>query len=144
MEIHFKKVYTPANLIISGICIIAGIALFFVNKVLGCAIVICGLITLLYKSGYKRDGEGPLLRKKSLELRSICRPSLLDFLSGKHNEPIIEPGNEGGTILLEVWYSKNDSIAYAQLSDYRELNFQKATEIIELTPEDAKTIISKL
>ena len=145
MEIIIKKVHAPKDLIISSIILIAGIALFFVSKGVGCFLLVCGIASLLlYKSGYKKEGDSVLLCKKSLELCGNCRPSLLDFLNGKHNNPEIVPGNEGGTVLLEIWYNKKNHVAYTQLSEFRELSFQKLTDIVELSSDDTNKILERV
>ena len=145
MEINFKKVHAPKDLIISGIILIAGIGLFFIQKAMGVCVVLCGLLSLLvYKSGYKLDGLDVLLKKKQLELNKNCQTSVMDFLNGKNVVPQLVEGNEGGTILLEVWYNETAGIAYARLSEYKELSFQNVTGIVELTAENAQSLISRL
>ena len=73
MEINFKKVHTGKDITISSITFLAGIGLFFVNKGLGVCIAVCGLLMLLiYKSGYKKDGKGAALTKKSEDLCKGC------------------------------------------------------------------------
>lgn len=145
MKINFKKVHAPKDLIISGIILLAGIGLFFIQKTMGVCVVLCGLLSLLvYKSGYKLDGLDVLLKKKQLELNKNCQTSVMDFLNGKNVVPQLVEGNEGGTILLEVWYNKAAGIAYARLSEYKELSFQDVTGIVELTAENAQSLISKL
>ena len=145
MEMNFKKVHTPKDLIISGIILLAGIGLFFIQKAVGICVVLCGSLSLLvYKSGYKLDGLDVLLKKKQLELNKNCQTSVMDFLNGKNVVPQLVEGNEGGTILLEVWYNAAAGIAYARLSEYKELSFQNVTGIVELTAENAQSLISKL
>ena len=145
MEINFKKVHAQKDLIISGIILIAGIGLFFIQKAMGVCVVLCGLLSLLvYKSGYKLDGLDVLLKKRQLELNKNCQTSVMDFLNGKNVIPQLVEGNEGGTILLEVWYNETAGIAYARLSEYKELSFQDVTGIVELTAENAKSLISRL
>lgn len=142
---NFKKVHTPKDLIISGIILLAGIGLFFIQKAVGICVVLCGSLSLLvYKSGYKLDGLDVLLKKKQLELNKNCQTSVMDFLNGKNVVPQLVEGNEGGTILLEVWYNAAAGIAYARLSEYKELSFQNVTGIVELTAENAQSLISKL
>ena len=145
MENNFKKVHAKKDLIISGCIILAGIALFFVHKATGVCLFLCGILSLiLYKSGYKLNGEGIPLQKKSLELNNNCRESLLDFLSGKKVEPKLVQGNEGGTVLLEVWFNAPADIAYARLSEYKELSFQTVTDIVELSADQAQSLIRKI
>ena len=108
-------------------------------------VVLCGLLSLLvYKSGYKLDGLDVLFKKKQLELNKNCQTSVMDFLNGKNVVPQLVEGNEGGTILLEVWYNETAGIAYARLSEYKELSFQDVTGIVELTAENAQSLISRL
>ena len=145
MEKNFKKVHAIKDLIISGCIILAGTALFFVHKATGVCIFLCGIIFLiLYKSGYKLNDEGILLQKKSMELNYNCRESLLDFINGKKIEPMLVQGNEGGTVLLEVWFNAPADIAYAQLSEYKELRFQPVTDIVKLSADQAQLLIQKI
>jgi hypothetical protein len=68
MEIKFKKVHTTKDLVISAIVLAAGIGLYFLKPVLGVFIVVLGvLMLLLYKDGFKREGEEILLQKKAFE-----------------------------------------------------------------------------
>jgi len=145
MENKFQKVHAKKDLIISGCIILAGISLFFVHKATGVCLFLCGILSLiLYKSGYKLNGEGIPLQKKSLELQNRCRASILDFLDGKIAEPQLVPGNEGGTVLLEVWFNAPADIAYARLSEYKELSFQTVTDIVELPADQAQLLIQKI
>ena len=145
MENNFKKVHAIKDLIISGCIILAGAALSFVHKATGVCIFLCGIIFLiLYKSGYKLNGEGIFLQKKSMELNYNCRESLLDFLNGKKIEPMLVQGNEGGTVLLEVWFNAPADIAYAKLSEYKELRFQPVTDIVKLPADQAQLLIQKI
>ena len=58
MEIKFKRVHIAKDLIISAIVLASGIGLYFVNAGLGGVIAAGGLLMLLlYKGGYKREGE---------------------------------------------------------------------------------------
>lgn len=80
MEYRLKRVHTGKDLAISATILLAGIGLFFVNKGLGICIGICGvLMCLFYKGGYKKDGRGILLSKKSEDICKECRSSIYDF-----------------------------------------------------------------
>ena len=69
MENNFKKIHTGKDLTISTIVLLAGAGLFFVNRGLGICIALCGLIMfLIYKGGYRKDGQGVVLQKKSEDL----------------------------------------------------------------------------
>ena len=145
MEYNFKKVHTSKDLAISTIVLLAGIGLFFVNKGVGICIALCGLLMFLfYKGGYKKDGQGIVLQQKSEELCKCCKPSLIEYLSGKDATPQIKKGNEGGCIRLDVYYNTTAGIAYAQLYDYRDYTYEPATEIIELHSPKADKLISQL
>ena len=145
MENKFKKIHASKDLIISGCIILAGIALFFIQKAMGICVVMCGLLCLLvYKSGYKLEGLDVLFKKTQLELNKSSMTSVMDFINGKTGNLQLVEGNEGGTILLEIWYNKTAGIAYARLSEYKELSFQNVTEIVELPAENAQSLISKL
>ena len=59
-------------------------------------------------------------------------------------EPKLVQGNEGGTVLLEVWFNAPADIAYARLSEYKELSFQTVTDIVELPADQAQLLIQKI
>ena len=146
MEIIFKKVHTVKDLSISAIVLAAGIGLYFLNAGLGIVTAACGaLMLLLYKTGYKRkDCDGPVFTKKILDVAYSNRQTIKDFLDGKDVEPILSTSGKGGVVCLEVYYNKNTSFAYAQLFDFSDYNYVKATEIIELDGPRAELLISKL
>jgi hypothetical protein len=145
MENNFKKVHTPVDLIISGVILLAGIGIFFVSKWGGMAVALCGLLSfLVYKSGWKREGDETPLQHRTVEVSRNCKTSLMEFLEGKNEEPDVRHGNEGGTLLLEVWYAPDLSKSYVQLSEYMELRFQKITEIVELNESATRKLLSKL
>ena len=145
MKNQFIKVHTIKDIAISGALLVAGAGLFFVKKDLGAVIFGCGILFLfLFKSGYKHKGSNVILQHKMQDLSKSCRNSLIDFLSGKDIDPDVKFGNEGGTILLEVWYNIQEGIAYAQLSDFSNYTYVKATEIVELHSPKSDKLISKL
>ena len=145
MDINFKKVHTGKDLVISSIVLLAGIGLFFVNKGLGICIAICGLLMfLIYKGGYKKDGQGVLLTRKSEELCKCCKPSILEYLNGKDVTPQVKEGNDGGCVRLDVYYNAAAGIAYAQLYDFCNYSFEPETEVIELHSPKADKLISQL
>ena len=145
MEYNFKKVHTGKDLAISTIVLLAGAGLFFVNKGLGIFIVICGLFMyLFYKGGYKKDGKGIFLTKKSVDICKACRTSIVEFLDGKNTAPTIKRGNEGGSIMLDVYFNKDEQVAYAQLYDFCNYTYEPATGIIELKADRAGKLISLL
>ena len=133
------------DLIISGLIVMAGIGIFFVSKWGGIAVALCGLLSfLVYKSGWKREGDDTPLRHRTVEVSRNCKTSLMEFLEGKNEEPNVRPGNEGGTLLLEMWYASDLSKSYVQLSEYMELRFQEITEIVELNESATQNLLSKL
>ena len=145
MENIFKKVHSPKDYIISGVLVAAGVALSFFSTGLGAVVCLCGILFfLLFKSAFLKEGENVRLRKKSVELSAKCLPSLMDFVHNKHNDPLIIPGNEGGTILMELWYNAKSRLVFIQLSDYKEIQFQKVTDIVQLSEEDAEKLLGKL
>ena len=99
---------------------------------------------LFYKGGYKIDGRGILLTKKSEDICKECRTSLIDFLEGKAAAPVIKQGYEGGCIRFDVYFSKSGNVAYAQLYDFCNYEYVPATGIIELDRDRAKMLISLL
>ena len=81
MEIKLKKVHTAKDLLISAFILAAGIGLYFFHAGLGAVIAICGLLMLLlYKGGYKHEGESIVLQKKAFDVSHACRDSLKGFL----------------------------------------------------------------
>lgn len=145
MENHFVKVHAYKDLIISAFILVAGIVLVFVSRFSGIIIILCGLLSfLLYKSGYRYNDQGVLLQKRSIELSRKCQQSVQDFLNEKSTELNLIPGNEGGTILLDVWYNKEKRIVYAQLSVYQELTFIQVTDLIKLNSTNTQILIEKI
>ena len=145
MEINFKKVHTGKDLAISTIVLLAGIGLYFVNKGLGIIIAVCGLaMFLLYKGGYKKNGQGIVLQKKSEDLCKSCRQSILDYLNGKDVTPQIKKGDEGGSVRLDVYYNAAAEIAYAQLFDFRNYAYEPETDVVALHSPRADKLISQL
>lgn len=145
MEYNFKKVHTGKDLAISTIVLLAGVGLFFVNKGLGICIAGCGLIMLLiYKGGYKNDGQGILLTRKSEDLCKCCKPSIVDYLNGKDVIPQVKKGSEGGSVRLDVYYNASAGIAYAQLYDFRNYSYEPETDVVALYSPRADKLISQL
>ena len=145
MEINFKKVHTVKDLAISTLVLLAGIGLFFVNKGLGITIAACGLaMFLLYKGGYKKDGKGIVLQKKSEDLCKACKSSVVDYLNGKDVTPQIKKGNEGGSVRLDVYFNAAAGIAYAQLFDFRGYAYEPETDVVELHSPRADKLIPLL
>lgn len=146
MEFNFKKVHTVKDLVISAIVLAAGIGLYFISAGLGGVIAACGiLMLLLYKAGYKLEGkEGPVLTKKAFDVAQSCRQSIKDYLDGKDVDPVLTAPGSGGVARVEVYFSKEAGVAYAQLFDFSSYNYEKATEIVELHSPRADKLISKL
>ena len=145
MENKFKKVHAWKDLVISGVILVAGIVLFFVNKTLGIAIGLCGLLSFfLYESGWRCEGDDTPLRKRSVEVSRNCKPSLMAFLEDGRNIPELVPGNDGGTLLVEVWFAPDQSKSYVQLSEYLELSFQKITDVVELDEVSTRKLLARL
>ena len=142
MEMNFNRVHTAKDLSISTFVLLAGIGLFFVNKGLGICIAACGLLMLLtYKGGYRKNGQGVVLTKKSEDLCRACKPSIADFLDGKDVNLSIRKGNEGGSVRLDVYYNRAESIAYAQLYEFRNYTYEPVTDIVELKGDRADRLI---
>ena len=145
MNNKIRKVHTITDISISGILLAIGVGLIFVNEIVGIFLIITGIALLIFfKAGYKYDNQNTILKHKSLELSRKCQQSILDFLEGKTTDFESITGNEGGCILLEVWYNKSKGEAFAQLFTFQEMNYHKSTEIIELPSESAKTLMEKL
>lgn len=145
MEINFKKIHTTKDLVISAIVLAAGIGLYFVKPVLGVFIVVLGvLMLLLYKDGFKREGDDIILQKKAFDVAHSCRDSLEGFLEGKNVEPEVNTDLSGGVIRVEAYYNASAAVAYVQLFDFSNYTYEPATEIVELRGPRAEKLISKL
>lgn len=145
METTFKKVHTGKDLAISAIVIIAGIGLFFAHKALGITVAACGLAMLLIcKGGYRKGGQGPVLTKTSEDICKGCKASIAAFLDGTGSDITLKKGNEGGSVRLDVYYNSAESIAYAQLFDFRNYTYEPLTDIVELTGDRAHKLIALL
>ena len=145
MDINFKKVHTGKDLAISSIVLLAGIGLFFVNKGLGVCIAVCGLVMFFVcKGGCKIDGKGVLLTKYSEDICKSCKGSLLDFINGKDVAPMVKKGDDGGSVRLDVYYNKAESVAYAQLFDFCNYAYEPVTDIVRLDGNKAEILISAL
>ena len=142
MEYNFKRVHTVKDLSISTIVLFAGVGLFFVSKGLGICITALGLLRfLICKGGYKKNGRGIVFTKKSEDLCKVCKSSIAGFLGGKDVKPVIKKGNEGGSVRLDVYYNKAESIAYAQLYEFCNYTYEPVTEIVELKGNKAEELI---
>ena len=145
METTFKKVYTGKDLAISGITLAAGIGLYFLNAGLGCVIGACGLLMLLfYKAGFKAHGNGPVLTKKAKDLSRTSRQSVIDFLNGKDVDPVLDGAALGASALLETYSNKKAGVVYAQLFDFSNYTYEKATEIVEIHSPRADKLLRQL
>ena len=145
MEIKLNKVHTGKDLLISAIILAAGIGLYFVNAALGIFIAVCGLLMLLlYKSGFKREGDDTVLEKKALDIAHSCRQSVMEFLDGKDVEPDIDKNVAGGVIRIEAYYNAAEKVAYVQLYDFSNYTYEAATGLVELRGERASKLISEL
>lgn len=143
MEYNFKKVHTVKDLAISTTVLLAGIGLFFVNQGLGICIGACGIFMyLIYKGGYKKDGKGILLIRKSEDLCKACRTSIVEFLEGKNTAPKIIRGNEGGSIRLDIYFNKAEQVAYAQLYEFCNYAYEPVTDIVEFKGDRAEKLMS--
>ena len=99
---------------------------------------------LLYKGGYKREGEDVVLHKKALDVAHSCRDSLKGFLEGKDVEPEVKTSLDGGVVRLEAYFNAAAAIAYVQLFDFSNYTYEPATEIVELHGAKAEKLISNL
>ena len=145
MESILKKVHTGKDLAISGIIIAAGIGSYFLNAGLGILLGVCGLLMLLfYKAGYKANGSGPVLTKKAFDVAHSCRQSIKDYLDGKDVDPKLDHPGSGGVVRMEVYFNKDAGVAFAQLFDFSNYTYEKATEMVELHSPRADKLINKL
>lgn len=142
---NFKNIHTAKDLPISTSVLLAGIGLFFINKGLGICIAACGLLMFLtYKGGYRKNGQGVVLTKKSEDLCKSSKPSIADFLDGKDVTLSIRKGNEGGSVRLDVYYNRAESIAYAQLYEFSNYTYEPVTDIVELHGDRADKLIMSI
>lgn len=145
MQSNFKKVHTGKDLTISLAVLIAGIGLFFTNKWLGVFIILCGLLTLLlFKTGFRKEGQTSVLSRVSKDISKTCSLSVIGFLRGEDCSLVIKDGNEGGSMRLITYFSKQDHIAYVQLLNYSNYLYESAIEDVELTGARADEFIEKM
>lgn len=145
MEYNFKKVHIGKDLTISSIVLLAGIALFFVNKGLGIFIAVCGLLMLLlFKKGYRNGECGPTLCKVDKDISKSGSAGLISFLNGSDTQFDLKEGNDGGIIHMEAYFNSKSSIAYVQLFHYVSYISEPMTEMVELNGTKADKLISKL
>lgn len=145
METTFKKVHTVKDLAISSLVIIAGIVFFFLNKGAGTVLAVVGvLMILVYKEGYKADGEGSVLSKKSLDLCKCCKQSIMEYLDGKDTVPEVKEGHEGGSIRLDIFFNRTSGIAYAKLYDYSNYTYEPLTQTVKLTPPASAKLLDQI
>ena len=85
-----------------------------------------------------------MLTKESEDICKECRTSIIEFLEGKNPVPVIKQGTEGGSIRLEVYFNKSENVAYAQVYDFCNYDYEPATGIIELEGDRADKLISLL
>ncbi|MBQ9174121.1 MAG: hypothetical protein IJV54_03185 [Bacteroidales bacterium] len=145
MENNIKRVHTGKDLAISSMILVLGIGLYFVNAGLGIVIAVCGCLMLLFvKSGAKMNGEGALLTKVALDIDHSCRDSVKDYLDGKDVDPKVEAPAKGGVVRLEAYFNRQEDIVYAQLFDFSNYTYEKATELVGISGVRARKLISKL
>lgn len=145
MQSNFKKVHTGKDLTISSAVLVIGIGLFFANKWLGVFIMVCGLLTLLlFKKGFRKEGQTSVLSRVSMDISKTCSLSVIGFLRGEDRSLVIKEGNEGGSMRLITYFNKQDHIAYVQLFNYSNYLYEAATEDVELTGARADEFIGKL
>lgn len=140
-----NKVHTTKDFIIFTILLAAGAGLYLLNAGLGVTIGICAFATLIFRSGYREKGRGPTLKKRSIDIATTVRQEWKDYLEGKNVEiRIVHPKDESGAMLLEVYYNKHSRVAFAQLYDYANYSYEKATEMVRLEGDRAEKIIRLL
>lgn len=145
MEIKLKRVHTISDLAISAALLVAGAGLFFLNIYLGVFVGICAVFMLIFwKSAFKADGRGTILKKKIVEISQQHRITVLEYLSGKDVEPVLDAPAAGNSSLLEVYYNKTQGLAYAQLFDYSNYKYDKATELVEMHSPRADKLLRQL
>ena len=85
-----------------------------------------------------------MLTKESEDICKECRTSIMEFLEGKTTVLAIKQGTDGGCIRLDVYFSKSEKVAYAQVYDFCNYDYEPATGIIELDGDRADKLISLL
>ena len=134
MTAEFAKIMHAALLFFVSLCFMKLLVLIFSFL----------LMLLLYKGGYKREGEGIVLQKKAFDIAHSCRDSLKGFLEGKDVEPEVKTNISGGVIRLEAYYNADAAICYVQLFDFSNYTYEPTTEMVELRGTKALTLITKL
>lgn len=145
MDIKLKRVHTISDLSISTALLVAGVGLFFLNSYLGVFVGVSAVCMLIFwKSAFKADGQGPILKKKSVDISQQHRITVLEYLSGKDVEPVLGAPAVGNSSLLEVYYNKTQGLAYAQLFDFSNYKYENATELVEIHSPRADKLLRQL
>lgn len=140
-----KKVYTTKNLLISGGFILAGLITFAFNKGLGFCLAGIGIFLLiLYKSGYKFEGDPLVYEKKSVDLCRGCKDSLVNYINGTSNQLQIKEGSEGGCIRIDFFYNGKTGKSYIQLYTFSDYTYKKDGDLIALDASKATTLLKAL
>ena len=145
MTYNFDKVHTVKDLTISIIILGLGAGLYFLNGGLGIALLISGIISLVfYKSGYRDPVTKVVLRKSCAEADKKCRQSLLDFISGLSDDLEIVRTGTGPVVRIEMYHNLEEGIAYVQLYDFENYNYVASGELASLEESRAALLLNKM
>lgn len=145
MEIKIKQVHTLLDIVISVLVFAAGVGVYFVLPGWGILFCLIGvLLFVFYKRANKRVGESTLLKKKSLDISIDYREPLSTSLLGGGDIPSFELSGEGNHLYLEIFYNKGAKVAYAQLYEVADNQFDAVTDIVELRGAKAEQLIKML
>lgn len=145
MEIRIKKVHTLLDLVVSVAVIAAGVGLYFVLPGWGILFCLIGVLLIVFwKRASKRVGESTLLKEIDVDLVPECRDALIGFLEGDGELPELSKSDDGDHLWMEVFFNKDEKVAYARLYDVAANNFEPATGMLELRGPKAEKLISRI
>ena len=145
MEIRIKKVHTLLDLVVSVAVIAAGVGLYFVLPGWGILFCLIGVLLIVFwKRASKRVGESTLLKEIDVDLVPECRDALIGFLEGDGELPELRKSDDGDHLWMEVFFNKDEKVAYARLYEVAANNFEAATGMLELRGPKAEKLISRI
>ena len=133
-----KQVFLLSDLAILLAVFVPGVVCLFFGEGwdgAGVIIILCVLMMVpFYHHGYKLEGHRGVFRKKDVSLPRECKEEILAFLDGRSETLDLHPLKQGG-VVVDIYYRKNGSEAYARYFDYAEYASGKEYPFMEIPPE---------
>ena len=144
MEKKIKRTWSVRDILISVIIAAIGVALLFTKSdsmfILGIVLIIFGGVLLLcLRTSFRLDTEQGAFRRKTANYPKTCKGDIIAFLEGKSDKMVKEAP---GSLLLYVYYRPDMSWGFAELNDYEDYEYKPITDLLTLTSEQVKTILS--